>query len=142
MGVKGIDHLGIAVENLEEAIPFYRDLLGLEFMGMEEVPEQKVRIAMFRVGESRVELLEPTSPDSPVAKALEKRGPGIHHVAYSVDDLEDRIAFLEEKGVRMIDSRPREGAGGSLIAFLHPSSSGGVLTEMCRRPGHEGGKGP
>jgi methylmalonyl-CoA/ethylmalonyl-CoA epimerase len=132
MVVKGIDHIGIAVESLDEAMPFYRDCLGLEFLGIEEVPSQKVRVAMFRVGESRIELLEPTSADSPIAKALEKRGPGLHHIAYSVDDAEAEVASLMEKGVRMIDTSPRDGAGGSRIAFVHPAASGKVLTELCQ----------
>ncbi|OPL17718.1 MAG: methylmalonyl-CoA epimerase [Candidatus Aegiribacteria sp. MLS_C] len=132
MGVTGIDHVGIAVESLNEAIPFYRDRLGLEYIGTEEVPDQKVRVAMFAAGESRIELLEPTSPDSPIAAALEKRGPGIHHIAYSVDDVRSKVGSLVGMGVRMIDREPREGAGGAMIAFIHPSDSGRVLTELCQ----------
>lgn len=137
MAVNGIDHIGIAVESLEEAVPFYRDCLELEFLGMEEVPSQMVRVAMFRVGGSRVELLEPTSPESPIARALEKRGPGMHHIAYSVDSAEEQVEDLTGKGVRMIDSTPREGAGGAKIAFVHPASSGKVLTELCEHPRSE-----
>ncbi|SNB47333.1 methylmalonyl-CoA epimerase [Geobacter sp. DSM 9736] len=130
-----INHLGIAVNSLDEAIPFYRDNLGMEFQGTEEVAEQKVKVAFLRVGESKIELLEPTSPESPVAKFLEKNGPGIHHVAYEVADIEAAIASLEQEGARMIDRTPRKGAHGARIAFVHPKSSGGVLTELCQ-PGH------
>jgi len=130
-----INHIGIAVKNLENAIPLYRDQLGMKFEGSEEVTEQKVRVAFLQVGESRVELLEPTSPDSPVAKFLEKNGEGIHHLAYEVDDIEAALAELKEKDVRLIDAQPRNGAHGSLIAFLHPKATGGVLTELCQ-PGH------
>jgi len=131
MGVKGIDHIGIAVESLEKSIPFYRDILGLKFLGIEEVPSQKVRVGMFSVGESRIELLEPTSSDSPIAKAIEKRGQGMHHIAYSVENAASEVDSLKNKGVKMIDNFPREGAGGTKIAFIHPAASGKVLTELC-----------
>ncbi len=134
MSVKGIDHIGIAVKSLEESMPFYRDCLGLTFLGIEEVPSQKVRVAMFSVGKSRIELLEPTSEESPIAKAIEKRGQGIHHIAYSVDSAEEEIDSMTGKGVRMIDNSPREGAGGTRIAFIHPAASGKVLTELCEHP--------
>ena len=127
-----INHIGIAVKNLENSIPFYRDQLGMEFEGSEEVTEQKVRVAFLKVGESRIELLEPTSPDSPVAKFLEKNGEGIHHMAYQVDNIEVALAELKAKGVRLVDEQPRHGAHGSLIAFLHPKATGGVLTEICQ----------
>lgn len=126
-----IDHVGIAVESLESSVPFYRDVLGLEDLGREEVPAQKVRVAMFRVGEARIELLEPTSPDSPIAQFLEKKGPGIHHIAYSVADASGAVRSLVGNGIEMIDREPRMGAGGSMIAFVHPRSSGKVLTEIC-----------
>jgi len=129
---KKINHIGIAVKNLENAIPLYRDQLGMEFEGTEEVAEQKVRVAFLKIGESRIELLEPTSPDSPVAKFLEKNGEGIHHLAYEVADLETTLAELKQKEVRLIDEKPRSGAHGSLIAFLHPKATGGVLTEICQ----------
>jgi len=132
MEVTGIDHIGIAVENLEEASVFYRDALGLQFLGMEEVPSQKVRVAMFQVGESKIELLEPTASDSPIAVFLEKKGQGIHHIAYSVTDATGAVSELVEKEVMMIDSQPRPGAGGSRIAFVHPKASGRVLTELCQ----------
>jgi methylmalonyl-CoA/ethylmalonyl-CoA epimerase len=127
-----INHIGIAVKNLENSIPFYRDQLGMEFEGTEEVAEQKVKVAFLKVGESRIELLEPTAPDSPVAKFLEKNGEGIHHMAYQVADIEATLAELKEKAVRLIDEKPRHGAHGSLIAFLHPKATGGVLTEICQ----------
>lgn len=127
-----INHIGIAVKNLEAAIPLYRDQLGMEFEGSEEVSEQKVRVAFLKIGDSRIELLEPTSPDSPVAKFLEKNGEGIHHMAYEVKDIEAALAELKQKGVRLIDETPRNGAHGSRIAFLHPKSTGGILTEICQ----------
>lgn len=127
-----INHIGIAVNSLEDALPFYRDNLGMTFAGIEEVVEQKVRVAMLKVGESKIELLEPTGEDSPVAKFLEKSGPGIHHLAYEVEDIEAAIARLLADGARMIDERPRSGAHGTRIAFVHPKSSNGVLTELCQ----------
>ena len=130
-----INHIGIAVRSLDDALPFYRDNLGMTFAGIEEVVEQKVRVAMLQVGESKIELLEPTGEDSPVAKFLEKSGPGIHHLAYEVEDIEAAIARLLADGARMIDERPRNGAHGTRIAFVHPKSSNGVLTELCQ-PGH------
>lgn len=131
-----ISHIGIAVASIDEALPFYTDVLGLEFEGTEVVAEQKVKVAFLVIGESRIELLEPTAPDSPVAKFLEKNGPGIHHLAYQVDGLEARLAGLKELGVRLIDETPRLGAHHSRIAFLHPKASGGVLTELCEAGDH------
>ncbi|WP_085813961.1 methylmalonyl-CoA epimerase [Geoanaerobacter pelophilus] len=131
-----INHIGVAVTSLEEALPFYRDSLGMTFSGTEEVPSQLVRVAFLSVGESKIELLEPTSPESPVAKFLEKNGPGVHHVAYGVEDIEAAIASLVAKGTRMIDAVPRNGAHGARIAFIHPKSSGGVLTELCEAGHH------
>jgi methylmalonyl-CoA/ethylmalonyl-CoA epimerase len=125
-----IDHLGIATRGLTEALDFWRDALGLEVTGTEEVAEQGVRVAMLPVGETRVELLEPTSDSSPVAKFLEKRGPGIHHIAVRVDDIRATLAHLKEQGLRLIDEVPRTGAGGCLVAFVHPSSAQGVLLEL------------
>ena len=126
-----INHLGVAVKSLEEAIPLYRDSLGMTFQGIEEVEEQKVRVAFLQIGESKIELLEPTSTDSPIAKFLEKNGSGIHHIAYEVDDITETLAGLEQKGVRLIDRIPRQGAHGAKIAFIHPKSTGGILTEIC-----------
>jgi len=131
-----INHIGIAVQSLEASIPFYRDSLTMPFQGIEEVAEQKVKVAMLQVGESKIELLEPTSPDSPIAKFLEKNGPGIHHIAYEVADIEAAIAQLVASGARMIDEQPRNGAHGTRIAFVHPKSSGGVLTELCQDGRH------
>ncbi len=127
-----INHIGIAVNSLDEAIPFYRQNLGMAFLGVEEVGEQMVKVAFLQVGESKIELLEPTSAESPVARFLEKSGPGIHHIAYEVEDIEFAISKLELDGVRMIDRTPRSGAHGARIAFIHPKSSGGVLTELCQ----------
>lgn len=131
-----INHIGIAVSSLDESLPFYRDSLALPFHGIEEVAEQKVRVAMLGIGESKIELLEPTSPESPIAKFLEKNGPGIHHLAYEVENIEAAIAHLKAQGMRMIDEQPRCGAHGTKIAFVHPKSSNGVLTELCQC-GHE-----
>lgn len=133
-----INHIGVAVSSIEEALPFYRDSLGMTFSGTEEVASQLVKVAFLGVGESKIELLEPTSPESPVAKFLEKNGPGVHHLAYGVEDIEAAIAKLVSQGTRMIDAVPRNGAHGARIAFIHPKSSGGVLTELCeaREEGH------
>jgi methylmalonyl-CoA/ethylmalonyl-CoA epimerase len=132
METKKISHIGIAVRNLEDAIPFYRDSLGMEFEGTEVVAEQKVKVAFLAVGESRIELLEPTAEDSPVAKFIEKNGEGIHHIAYEVDDLQASLDRLRQEGIRLIDEKPRGGAHGAEIAFLHPKATRGVLTELCQ----------
>jgi methylmalonyl-CoA/ethylmalonyl-CoA epimerase len=132
----GLNHLGIAVASIAEARTFYETVLGAVYEGEETVADQRVRTAFFRVGEGptsvRIELLEPTSDDSPVAKFLAKRGPGLHHVAYTVDDVQASLAEAERAGMRLIDSTPRRGAHGAEIAFLHPQSTGGLLTELCR----------
>jgi len=127
----GINHIGVAVTSISAQAPFYRDVLGLDYEGEETVVDQKVRVAFFRCGAVRIELLEPTSPDSPIARFIEKRGQGLHHVAYSVEDLPARIAELKREGIQMIDEQPRPGAHGMGIAFIHPKSSQGVLTELC-----------
>ena len=132
MKTKKVSHIGIAVRNLEDAIPFYRDSLGMEFEGSEVVAEQKVKVAFLAVGESRIELLEPTAEDSPVAKFIEKNGEGIHHIAYEVDDLQASLDRLRQEGIRLIDEKPRGGAHGAEIAFLHPKATRGVLTELCQ----------
>ena len=129
-----IDHLGIAVHSLEEAGRLYGDILGLKCGGAEEIPDQKVRVMFFQVGEVRVELLESTADDSPVAKFLMNKGPGLHHVALLVDDLVATLAALKSAGVRLIDEAPRDGAHGMKIAFAHPQSTNGVLTEFCQPP--------
>ncbi|WP_456321550.1 methylmalonyl-CoA epimerase [Palaeococcus sp. (in: euryarchaeotes)] len=130
--IKRIDHVGIAVKNLDEAIKVWESL-GLNVEEIEEVPEQKVRTAIFHVGESRIELLEGTSEDSPISKFITKRGEGIHHIALGVDDIEEHLKKLEEQGFRLIDRQPRNGAGGAKIAFVHPKSVNGVLLELCQR---------
>ena len=133
MKILKIDHLGIAVKDMEAGKTFWRDILGLGFEGTETVTEQKVTTGFFPVGESEVELLESTAPDGPVAKYIEKRGQGIQHVAFRVDDIDAALKELKEKGVRLIDETPRKGAGGARIAFLHPRATGGVLVELCER---------
>ena len=127
-----INHIGIAVNSIEASIPFYRDTLGMSFEGDEVVVEQKVKVAFLAVGASRIELLEPTADDSPVAKFLLKNGEGVHHIAYEVADLKVALADLKRDGVRLIDETPRSGAHGTSIAFLHPKATGGVLTELCQ----------
>jgi len=127
-----MDHLGIAVHSLDEASRLYRDVLGLHPGGTEEIPDQKVRVIFFQVGEVRIELLEPTAADSPIAKFLAKRGPGLHHIAYRVEDLCATLAALKSAGVRLIDEHPRDGAHGMQIAFAHPAATNGVLTEFCQ----------
>lgn len=125
-----LDHIGIAVGDIHAALAFYRDGLGLEIEGIEDVPSQRVRAHFVPVGEATLELLEATSPDSPIAKYVEKRGPGIHHVTLRVDDIRDVLGRLKARGVRLIDEEPRPGAEGALIAFIHPASSHGVLVEL------------
>ena len=127
-----IDHLGIATQEIAAALPFWREALGLELHETEEVAEQQVRVAMLPLGESRIELLEPTSENSPIAKFLAKRGPGLHHIAIRVEDIRATLANLQEQGARLIDTEPRVGAGGSLIAFVHPAAAGGVLLELVQ----------
>lgn len=132
-----INHLGIATKGIEEALKFWDDALGLENVHTEVVEDQKVRVAMLPIGESRVELLEPTSEDSPISKFLEKRGGGIHHIAVEVEDIVASLARLKEKGMRLIDESPRIGAEGCLVAFVHPAASGGVLLELVQTPKSE-----
>ena len=127
-----VDHIGIATRQLDDALALWQDALGLEVDSTEEVTEQGVRIAMLEIGETHIELLEPLSPESPVGKFLEKRGPGIHHIAVRVTDIRATLAQLKEKGTRLIDETPRVGAGGCLVAFLHPSSANGVLLELVQ----------
>jgi len=127
-----LDHIGIAVANLQEALAFYRDALGLEIEAPEEVASQRVRAHFIPAGESALELLEATSDDSPIAKYIGKRGPGLHHITLRVDDIRAALARLKEKGVRLIDETPRPGAHGSLVAFIHPASAHGVLVELTQ----------
>lgn len=133
MKILKIDHLGIAVNSMNEGKSFWSDILGLSFEGAETVAEQKVTTAFFPVGESEVELLESTSPDGPVAKFIEKKGTGFQHVAFRVENIDEALAELKAKGVQLIDQVPRIGAGGARIAFLHPKATGGVLVELCER---------
>ncbi len=127
-----IDHLGIAVQSLDEAIPYYENVLGLTCEGREEVESQKVRTAFFAAGEVHLELLEPTSPDSPIARFLEKNpSGGIHHIAFATDDINGQLAHAKDQGARLVHEVPFEGAAGKLVAFLHPKSTFGVLTEFC-----------
>lgn len=133
MNAKKIDHIGIAVKNLDETLKFYQDILGLECAGTEIVEEQKVKVAFLPIGDSEVELLESTEEDGPIAKFIEKKGEGIQHIAYRVDNIEKAIEEMKEKGIRMIDEKPRYGAGGAKIAFCHPKSTGGVLVELSER---------
>jgi methylmalonyl-CoA/ethylmalonyl-CoA epimerase len=127
-----IDHIGVATRNLKDAMALWGDALGLTSESTEDVSEQGVRVAMLPIGESRVELLEPLSKDSPVGKFLDKRGPGLHHIAVRVDDINTTLDRLKQKGIRLIDESPRVGAGGCLVAFVHPSSANGVLLELVQ----------
>ena len=127
-----VDHIGIATRQIDEALALWRDVLGLEIESTEEVTEQGVRVAMLPIGDTHIELLEPLNQDSPVGKFLEKRGPGIHHVAIRVTDIKAELARLKEKGTRLIDETPRVGAGGCLVAFVHPASANGVLLELVQ----------
>jgi methylmalonyl-CoA/ethylmalonyl-CoA epimerase len=130
--IQKVNHIGIAVNSIEEMTPFYRDQLGLCSEGVEVVESQKVKVAFFQAGETRIELLEPTADDSPIAVFLAKKGPGVHHVAYQVDDLEAELSKMQNEGVQLIDKTPRQGAHNTQIAFLHPKSGGGVLIELCQ----------
>ncbi|MFP4157710.1 MAG: methylmalonyl-CoA epimerase [Opitutales bacterium] len=129
--IKNIDHLGIAVRDLDESVAYYENSLGLKCHGREEVASQKVKTAFFEVGEVHLELLEPTSEDSPIAKFLEKNGEGIHHIAFAVDEIDSQLKKAADSGVRLIHEVPFEGAADKLVAFLHPKSTHGVLTEFC-----------
>lgn len=128
-----IEHLGIAVANLEESIKYYEEVLGLECYAVEEVADQKVKTAFFMVGQTKIELLESTDPEGPIGKFIEKKGPGIHHIAFAVDDVNQALQEAEAKGVQLIDKKGRKGAEGLNIGFLHPKSTGGVLTEFCSK---------
>jgi len=128
-----VDHIGIAVKNLEETLKFYTEVLGLKLHGTEVVEEQKVKVAFLPIGDTEVELLESTSSEGPIAKFIEAKGEGIQHIAFRVKDIEAALAELKEKGIRLIDEKPRYGAGGAKIAFLHPKATYGVLIELCER---------
>ena len=129
-----IEHIGIAVNDLRASIALFEKLLGTPCYAVEEVADQQVRTAFFRVGETKIELLESTSPGGPIGKFLEKRGEGVHHIAFAVENVGEALADLEAQGLRLIDARPRAGAEGLAIAFVHPKSTNGVLTEICGRP--------
>lgn len=135
-----IEHIGIAVNSLSDAIPFYEKVLGLKCYSIEEVPDQKVKTAFFMVGQTKIELLESTDPEGPIGKFIEKRGEGIHHMAYAVENIEERLKEAEAAGVRLIDAAPRQGAEGLSIAFLHPKSTFGVLTELCEDKNRDNNK--
>ena len=129
-----IEHIGIAVKSLDEAIEFYESVFGLECYAIEEVAEQKVKTAFFKVGQTKIELLESTDAEGPIGKFIEKKGEGIHHLAFAVEGLAEKLLLAEEKGVKVIDKTPRKGAEGLNIGFLHPKSTFGVLTELCENP--------
>ena len=131
MKITHIEHIGIAVKSLDEAIPFYENVLGLKCYNIEEVKDQKVKTAFFMVGQTKIELLESTDAEGPIGKYIEKKGEGIHHIAYAVEKIEDQLGEADSKGVNLIDKAPRKGAEGLSIAFLHPKSTLGVLTELC-----------
>ncbi|WP_459129150.1 methylmalonyl-CoA epimerase [Guggenheimella bovis] len=133
MKVMKLDHVGIAVENLDDALEFWRDIMGLEVQGTEIVEEQKVKVAFLPVGDTEVELLESTTEDGPIARFIEKNGAGIQHLAFRVDNIEEAIQYMQDKGMRMIDEKPRYGAGEASIAFVHPKSSRRVLVELSER---------
>ena len=131
MELTNIEHIGIAVKNLDESIKFYENILGLKCYAVEEVIDQKVKTAFFKIGDTKIELLESTDPEGPIAKFLEKRGQGIHHIAFAVDGIEEALSNANQEGIQLIDEKPRRGAEGLDIAFLHPKSTFGVLTEFC-----------
>ena len=134
MNLTHIEHIGIAVKNLEEAMKYYEDVLGLKCYAVEEVEDQKVKTAFFQIGQTKIELLETTDPEGPIGKFIEKRGEGIHHLAFAVKNLPSALNELKEKEIKLIDLSPRRGAEGLDIAFIHPKSTYGVLTELCEKP--------
>ncbi len=134
MDITHIEHIGIAVRSIEEQLPYYEGVLGLKCYNIETVEDQKAKTAFFKVGQTKIELLEPTSEDSTIAKFIENRGEGVHHIAYATNDIKKALAKADEKGVQLIDKEPRKGAEGLNIAFLHPKSTGRVLTELCEHP--------
>jgi len=133
MNISHIEHIGIAVENLDESIKYYEDVLGMKCYAIEEVVDQKVKTAFFLVGNTKIELLESTSPEGPIGKFIEKKGQGIHHIAFAVDNATEALKLAEERGVKLVDKVSRKGAEGLNIGFLHPKSTQGVLTELCSK---------
>jgi len=133
MNLTHIEHIGIAVKNLDESIKFYEEILGLKCYAVEEVTDQKVKTAFFQIGQTKIELLESTDPEGPIGKFIDKRGEGIHHIAYAANELESSLETLKNKGIKLIDEKPRPGAEGLSIAFLHPKDTHGVLTELCEK---------
>jgi methylmalonyl-CoA/ethylmalonyl-CoA epimerase len=133
MNISHIEHIGIAVKNLEDSIKYYEEVLGLKCYAIEEVKDQKVKTAFFIVGQTKIELLESTDPEGPIGKYIEKRGEGIHHIAFAAKDLQKSLDEVSDKGIQLIDKQPRKGAEGLNIAFLHPKSTGSVLTELCEK---------
>ncbi len=131
MDISHIEHIGIAVKNLEESIKYYEDILGLKCYSIEEVKDQKVRTAFFKVGQTKIELLESTEPEGPIGKFIEKKGEGVHHIAFAVKEIQNQLNEVKAKGIQLIDEKPRKGAEGLNISFLHPKSTHGVLTEFC-----------
>jgi methylmalonyl-CoA/ethylmalonyl-CoA epimerase len=135
--IKKVDHIGIAVKSLDQTLPFYTEELKMPLLGIEIVESEKVKVAFLDAGGTHIELLEPTSPESAIAKYIEKRGEGIHHIALGVNSIQDRLNELREKGIRLIQEEAKMGAGGSKVAFLHPKSASGVLYELCEKKGEE-----
>lgn len=134
MNITHIEHIGIAVKNLDESIKFYENILGLKCYSIEDVTDQKVKTAFFMAGQTKIELLESTDPEGPIGKFIEKKGEGIHHIAYAVGNLQSALAHVKSNDIKLIDETPRKGAEGLQIAFLHPKSTNGVLTEFCSKP--------
>jgi len=134
MNLTHIEHIGIAVKNMDETIKFYEEVLGLKCYAVEEVADQKVKTAFFQIGQTKIELLESTDPDGPIGKFIEKRGEGIHHIAFAAQSLQSSLEELKDKGIKLIDENSRKGAEGLNIAFLHPKATYGVLTELCEKP--------
>ncbi|GHV58053.1 methylmalonyl-CoA epimerase [Bacteroidia bacterium] len=132
MDISHIEHIGVAVKSIADSLPYYENVLGLKCYNIEEVADQKVKTAFFKVGQTKIELLEPTSEDSTIAKFIEKKGEGVHHIAFAVPNVAEALSAVEAKGVQLIDKAPRGGAEGLSIAFLHPKSTGSVLTELCQ----------
>lgn len=134
MELTHIEHIGVAVKSIEEHLPYYENVLGLKCYNIETVEDQKVKTAFFKIGQTKIELLEPTSEDSTIAKYIEKRGEGVHHIAFATNNVNEALNEVEAKGVKLIDTKARPGAEGLNIAFLHPKSTGSVLTELCEQP--------